>query len=676
MSDGDYDYLIKFLALGDSGVGKTSFLYQYTDGKFNSKFITTVGIDFRERRVVYKPPGPDGSSGKGQKIHMQLWDTAGQERFRSLTTAFFRDAMGFLLLFDLTNEQSFLNVRNWMSQLQIHAYCESPDVILCGNKCDLAEQRAVSEEEARELAEKYGIPYFETSAANGQNVSEAVDVLLDLIMKRMERCVDKSWIPDGTVRANGPTHTDISEGSERSKMPFHFCPQCGTKLQPGFRFCPSCGEKLPCPADESVPVSSTASLSLSPPKKAEAAAAATSVVKTSLTSSTSSEPAQTRACITSTPVTTRPALRKTRNSLRLDREVKFNIVDATPPAVTSTNPVRDDKTEVTGKSKAKKAKYVPAVEPLQEGEEVTDTTGKKWKLVKLLSQSTTELIYEVSQTVSRSKDSDHILKLGAKDGRIFNEQNFLQRAAKPASVDKWIKQNKMDFLGIPSCAGFGLHADSHRFLIFPNMGRSLQSVREEEDDLLSEKVVLQMACRILDVLQYIHSNEYVHADISAENIYIKPGHKSQVYLVGYCHAFRYCPGGQHVEYREASRTPHEGTVEFISLDAHKGAAPSRRSDLQSLGYCMLRWHTGMLPWADLTHPDQIATQKQRYMEDVPALLSHCFGKKRVSSAFQTYLTTVMALQYSEQPDYSTLKAGLSAALLQLGGSVEQPLSFW
>lgn len=217
MSEGEYDYLIKFLALGDSGVGKTSFLYQYTDGKFNSKFITTVGIDFREKRVMYKSSGPDGTSGRTQTIHMQLWDTAGQERFRSLTTAFFRDAMGFLLLFDLTNEQSFLNVRNWMSQLQVHAYCESPDVILCGNKCDLTDQRAVSEDEARELAEKYGIPYFETSAANGQNVSQAVDILLDLIMKRMERCVDKSWIPDGTVRVNGAANPDLSESSDKSK---------------------------------------------------------------------------------------------------------------------------------------------------------------------------------------------------------------------------------------------------------------------------------------------------------------------------------------------------------------------------------------------------------------------------------------------------------------------------
>ncbi|XP_070684671.1 serine/threonine-protein kinase VRK3 isoform X2 [Pempheris klunzingeri] len=533
-------------------------------------------------------------------------------------------------------------------------------------------------------------------------------------------------------------------------MPFRFCPQCGTKLQPGFRFCPSCGEKLPCAPDESGPVSSTAPLSLSPHRKDEAAGA----LNTSLASSTSSEPTESKAhiCIATTPIT-RPALRKTRNSLRLDKEVKFtppvvlptNPEDngvglvGTPPkqhtvtfkldaeveptikvassrAVKSPRPVRGkaklscpegksqtDKTsrkaeestvdgtpeaavsahvspslsrspiKATGKSKSKRAKHAPAVEPLQEGEEVTDTTGKKWKLAKLLSQSTTELIYEVSR--SSSKELNHILKLGAKDGRIFSEQNFLQRAAKPASVDKWIKQKKMDFLGIPSCVGFGLRADSHRFLIFPNMGQSLQQVMEEEDELLSEKSVLQLACRILDVLQFIHSNEYVHADINAENIYIKPGLNSQVYLVGYCHAFRYCPGGQHVEYREASRTPHEGTLEFISLDAHKGAAPSRRSDLQSLGYCMLRWHTGTLPWAVLTQPDQVASQKQRYMEDVPALLSDCFGKKSVSSAFQKYLAAVTALQYSEEPDYSALKAVLSAALLQLGAKPEQPLSF-
>ncbi|OWK01718.1 RAB27B [Cervus elaphus hippelaphus] len=261
MTDGDYDYLIKLLALGDSGVGKTTFLYRYTDNKFNPKFITTVGIDFREKRVVYNTQGPNGSTGKAFKVHLQLWDTAGQERFRSLTTAFFRDAMGFLLMFDLTSQQSFLNVRNWMSQLQANAYCENPDIVLIGNKADLPDQREVNERQARDLAEKYGekqitcqlqanaycenpdivlignkadlpdqrevnerqardlaekygIPYFETSAATGQNVEKAVETLLDLIMKRMEQCVEKTHIPD-TVNGSSSGKLDGEKPAEK-----------------------------------------------------------------------------------------------------------------------------------------------------------------------------------------------------------------------------------------------------------------------------------------------------------------------------------------------------------------------------------------------------------------------------------------------------------------------------
>ncbi|XP_057330658.1 ras-related protein Rab-27A [Microplitis mediator] len=190
----DYDYLIKFLALGDSGVGKTSFLYQYTDGIFTSRFVSTVGIDFREKRVIHK-----NARGRQQRVHLQLWDTAGQERFRSLTTAFYRDSMGFLLLFDLTNEQSFLEVRNWLEQLKTHAYCEEPDIILCGNKVDLEDRRVVSEEKARDLAQKHGMPYLETSAATGQNISRAIELLLDRVMARMEATMDTSLLPHQRV---------------------------------------------------------------------------------------------------------------------------------------------------------------------------------------------------------------------------------------------------------------------------------------------------------------------------------------------------------------------------------------------------------------------------------------------------------------------------------------------
>lgn len=187
MADWDYDYLIKLLALGDSGVGKTTFLYRYTDNKFNRKFTTTVGIDFREKRVMYTGIGVDGKTERNFKVHLQLWDTAGQERFRSLTTAFFRDAMGFLLMFDLTNYQSFLNVRNWMSQLQANAYCDSPDIVLVGTKADLRDTRHVHSRQARDLADRYSIPYFETSASTGVDVDKAVTTLLDLVMRRMEQ---------------------------------------------------------------------------------------------------------------------------------------------------------------------------------------------------------------------------------------------------------------------------------------------------------------------------------------------------------------------------------------------------------------------------------------------------------------------------------------------------------
>ncbi|XP_064191467.1 inactive serine/threonine-protein kinase VRK3 isoform X3 [Anguilla rostrata] len=451
-------------------------------------------------------------------------------------------------------------------------------------------------------------------------------------------------------------------------MPLNFCPECGFKLLTNFKFCPSCGQKLPFLLDTAQVDSSTSS----------PAAPQTSVTDGSVAAQLQSSPWPTQAELiqhtgdgpaSSVSGLPRSPLRRTQKLVKVTESASPLLASATPLLAAS------PKSAAAAKNKSKRMKRASPPKPLEEGEQVTDTAGVQWKLVKLLSQSDTEIFYGVQQVTTRacSADYEHILKLASKDGKIFNEQNFLQRAAKPTSVKKWKKDKQMDFLGLPSCDGFGLHADSYRFLILPNMGQTLQSFMLE-GEVLSEKAVLQLSCRILDVLEYIHENEYVHADIHAENIYIDFTKPSQVYLAGYCHAFRYCPSGKHVEYREGSRTPHEGAVEFISVDSHKGAGPSRRSDLQALGYCMLSWLAGALPWTSLTDcPAKVMAEKERYMTDVQGLRTQCFGRKKMAGAVQVYLSQVMSLQYTEKPDYQQLHSGLLGALHKLGASLDQPI---
>ncbi|CAK8675851.1 ras-related protein Rab-27B-like [Clavelina lepadiformis] len=220
--DTNYDFLIKFLLLGDSGVGKTCFLHRYTSGEFKPKFIATVGVDFRLKKLVYEFP-EEGEDAK-KKIHLQLWDTAGQERYRSLTKAFFRDGMGFLLLFDLADENSFQSVRQWLTEIKDQAYCENPDIILIGNKSDL-KTRQVTSSQAEELAGSLGIPYLETSAATGKNVIPAVNMLLDMVMKRMreyvsamdaEKATSPAPVSQPTQTSSRPKPNETTEPAKQS----------------------------------------------------------------------------------------------------------------------------------------------------------------------------------------------------------------------------------------------------------------------------------------------------------------------------------------------------------------------------------------------------------------------------------------------------------------------------
>ncbi|XP_072516787.1 serine/threonine-protein kinase VRK3 [Salminus brasiliensis] len=503
-------------------------------------------------------------------------------------------------------------------------------------------------------------------------------------------------------------------------MSLHYCPQCGSKLQPGFKFCPSCGEKLPSLADQSESTGpeiafksdSLASINcLSPGPQSVlsgvlnsegsvAASACSTLMRSPIRSVRRT--ATKFACSPATPpkehhtdqkALTSPRKRKASSKDQEERESK-KVSSSSPqmslsdqqrlvsPRKRKASPKLQEEEELktvtpvqtspSAKGKAKRAKRLCVVEPVQEEMEFCDQSGKKWRLVKLLFQTEVELTYGVSGGAS-SKEWKHILRMGAKEGQLFSEQNFLQRAAKPAAVEKWMKKHNMDFLGIPSCVGFGVH-DTYRFLIFPDMGQTLQSLMDKKMESLPERAVLQLALRLLDALEFVHENEYAHADIHAGNIYINTNGHSQVFLSGFGHTFRFCPGGKHVEYREGSRTPHQGNLNFISLDSHKGAGPSRRSDLQSLGYCLLSWMTGTLPWSDFTQSSSaISAEKERYMTDSLGLMSYCFKKKRVSGGLQSYLSHAMGLHYTEKPDYTLLKAGLNDALQKMGGTLGEPL---
>ncbi|KAH9734874.1 ras-related protein RABE1c [Citrus sinensis] len=155
----DYDYLIKLLLIGDSGkylcyfniIIALKFIKLYHD-IFGIVFDQTIGIDFKIRTIELD----------GKRIKLQIWDTAGQERFRTITTAYYRGAMGILLVYDVTDESSFNNIRNWMRNIDQHA-ADNVNKILVGNKADMDEsKRAVPTAKGQELADEYGIKFFET----------------------------------------------------------------------------------------------------------------------------------------------------------------------------------------------------------------------------------------------------------------------------------------------------------------------------------------------------------------------------------------------------------------------------------------------------------------------------------------------------------------------------------
>uniref|UniRef100_A0A0D6QXP2 Uncharacterized protein n=1 Tax=Araucaria cunninghamii TaxID=56994 RepID=A0A0D6QXP2_ARACU len=204
----DYDHLIKLLLIGDSGVGKSCLLLRFSDDSFTTSFITTIGIDFKIRTIELD----------GKRIKLQIWDTAGQERFRTITTAYYRGAMGIILVYDVTDESSFNNIRNWIRNIEQHA-SENVNKILVGNKADMDEsKRAVPTARGQALADEYGIKFFETSAKTNLNVEQVFFTIGRDIKQRLEESDTK--VEPNAIKLN---KTDSAKGPDNAAQKSACC---------------------------------------------------------------------------------------------------------------------------------------------------------------------------------------------------------------------------------------------------------------------------------------------------------------------------------------------------------------------------------------------------------------------------------------------------------------------
>ena len=172
MDDENYDFIFKVLLLGNSDVGKSSLLLRYVDSVWNDAFVPTIGVDFKVKTLTINE----------KKLKMQIWDTAGQERFRTVVSTYFRGAHGILLLYDVTNRDSFKNLESWLIEIEKNAK-EKVLKILIGNKCDLTDDREIQSDEGKAFALRNGMEFMETSAKMNTNVTEAFETLGKLMIE-------------------------------------------------------------------------------------------------------------------------------------------------------------------------------------------------------------------------------------------------------------------------------------------------------------------------------------------------------------------------------------------------------------------------------------------------------------------------------------------------------------
>eukprot|EP00667_Euglena_gracilis_P019229 EG_transcript_20574 len=171
-----HDYLFKYIIIGDSGVGKSCLLLQFTDKRFEPVHDLTIGVEFGARMVTLGD----------KQVKLQIWDTAGQESFRSITRSYYRGASGALLVYDVTRRETFDHLQSWLDDARQNSNTNMT-IMLIGNKSDLEAKRQVATEEGQQFAEQHGLIFLETSAKTAHNVDEAFIGTANVIHEKIQK---------------------------------------------------------------------------------------------------------------------------------------------------------------------------------------------------------------------------------------------------------------------------------------------------------------------------------------------------------------------------------------------------------------------------------------------------------------------------------------------------------
>ncbi|CAF2874948.1 unnamed protein product [Rotaria sp. Silwood2] len=328
-----------------------------------------------------------------------------------------------------------------------------------------------------------------------------------------------------------------------------------------------------------------------------------------------------------------------------------------------------------GRKKGGAAALFEMAEPFTNGTILTDLCHKTWSIGLPIGQGGFGCIYECRST--SSKTPTYVVKVEPdSNGPLFCEMHFYLQLGKKTLQDTFIKANQLDHLGAPQLISHGMHGSAttkrrYRFLIIPyykqTLANELQLTNNNIGHCLNEKRVQSIGKQILDIFEYIHSHGYVHADVKAENILMNDS--IHIYLLDYGLSRKVS-----LQYEEKIQRRHEGTLEFTSLDVHRGAVPSFRGDLEILFYNMLHWLGARLPWLTINDGARVQQAKITARSDPSGFIQSIFtNKNSISSkmvdALTQFFREIIQMNYTDKGDYRRLREIITCKSRQRRSSI-------